>query len=104
MRMTLVPLVLPMVLALDGDALPKTFHLVLSGDDGVAFEGGCMLEDEAGASHLPLAGSVPQSLVITADAIDCSIRSDGRLTLDVHRARSRTRSSTDGGTITLRLR
>ena len=86
-------------------AMPqKTFKLELSGEAGVAYEGSCTLETEAGNTEMPLAGALPQSLDIIANALTCQIKSEGRLIVEIQHDKSRTRSATNGGTIRLSLR
>jgi hypothetical protein len=84
------------------DARAESFRLVISGGSFVYFEGDCRLVDERGFEVVArLAGSVPQTYAIAAEAVACDLRKEdrsGSLTAKLERngkvvARASTRAS-----------
>ncbi|MEZ5931953.1 MAG: hypothetical protein R3F54_08385 [Alphaproteobacteria bacterium] len=99
----LFPISALLLLATESAAMDRTFHLSLTGDEGVTFEGSCTREADGSATDLPLSGTIPQTLEIEADGLSCRITSDGHLIVDIQHDGSRTRSTTRGGTIRMNL-
>ncbi len=86
-----------------GDAQANPYHLKFSGDSGTTFTGSCIIGDGKGEATLSFAGRVPAERTVTGDSLDCRLEALGRMILDIRHGTSRTRSSTSGGVLRLKM-
>jgi hypothetical protein len=85
-------------------AMTKTYHMLFSGDAGARFSGRCTIETSGGETRLDLEGQVPHEQDVVGHGLSCQLQAEGRVVIDIEHGGSRTRSATNGGTITIGLR
>lgn len=79
--------------------------LSLSGPEGTSYEGHCHITRMDGDEELELSGKTPKELSFEAEALKCTLRSDGRLTVEARKGDGNiSRTSTSGGTVTFSIR
>ncbi len=91
-----------------GAAQDGVFVLELTGTDGVAYTGECVVVQASGTDKLALGGVVPLRQEIHGRSIRCTITqstAEGSLTVEVRRSEggnvSRSRTSGKGSTVTI---
>jgi hypothetical protein len=90
--------------ALTDETMAKTFHLSISGDQGVRYSGACTVSAASGEERIELEGTVPLERTFDGEAVTCRIDADGRLVVEIAHNGSRSRSATSGGTIQVSAR
>jgi len=85
-------------------AMAKTYHMIFSGDVGASFDGRCTVETSGGETILSLQGQVPHEQEVVGHGLSCQLQADGRVVVDIEHNGSRTRSTTNGGSINIHLR
>jgi hypothetical protein len=81
-----------------GPTAQKSFSLAIAGAEGARYCGRCTLTTAAGERTIELSGVVPRHEEFMADAVVCRIGSAGRITVEIARAGSVSRSTIKGGT------
>jgi hypothetical protein len=84
--------------------MAKTFHLAISGDAGARYSGTCTVTTGAGDETVALEGGVPSERTFTADGLNCRLRAEGRIVVEIVHDGSRARSAASGGVIQLSVR
>ena len=79
--------------------------LMLNGPDGTTYEGRCFVTRADAEEELELSGKIPESLSFEGEGLKCTLRSDGRLTVEASKDDGNiSRSTTSGGTVTISIR
>ena len=87
-----------------GEAMAKTFHLSIFGDDGARYSGACTVTVTSGDERIALEGTVPLQRLFDGDGLTCRFRAEGRVIVEIAHKGSRSRAATDGGTIQVSAR
>jgi hypothetical protein len=84
--------------------MAKTYHLSFSGDEQASFTADCEVSGDGGATSLRLEGRPPHEQEVTGDGLVCRMTATGRVVVDITHDGGRSRSATNGGNMTFRLR
>jgi hypothetical protein len=85
-------------------ALDGIYNLALWGDDGAHFAGNCSMNTSDGQRIIHLYGQVPHEQELVGEGLNCRLRTEGGVVVDIEHNGNRSRSTTDGGAITINLR
>lgn len=82
----------------------EPFGLAITGAADASFAGTCTLTTATGDHNLELTGTVPLRRTIQADGLTCRLQTTGRIVVDIARGKSRSRSATNGGIVSVSVR
>lgn len=85
-------------------AMATSYHLRLDGDRGTEYTGSCLVLTNDSETEVTLQGTVPHEQDIVGDGLACRLEATGRLVVDIVHDGSRSRSTTSGGTVNIKLR